>query len=80
MKIRWSQIAVSGLVLLSAVGLRIADPNLLVDLRLKSFDLYQQIRPREYTPVPVRFIDLDDESLDKLGQWPWPRTQVARLV
>ncbi len=80
MKFRWSQVAVSGLVLLSAVGLRIADPDLLVDLRLKSFDLYQQIRPREYIPVPVRFIDLDDESLEKLGQWPWPRTQVARLV
>ena len=46
MKFRWSQIAVSGLVLLSAVGLRIADPDLLVDLLLKSFDIYQQIRPR----------------------------------
>jgi adenylate cyclase len=28
----------------------------------------------------VKIVDIDDESLAKLGQWPWPRTDVARLA
>ena len=28
--------------------------------------------PAPYTDVAVRVIDLDDESLERLGQWPWP--------
>ena len=42
--------------------------------------MFQRLSPRPYTPVPVRFIDLDDESLSRIGQWPWPRTIVAQMV
>ncbi len=80
MRSRWMQIVFAGLVLVVALELRFADPQFLSDLRLKSFDTYQQVLPRKYQPVPVRFIDLDDESLSRVGQWPWPRTQVAALV
>lgn len=58
----------------------LADPDLLQTLRNFSFDQYQQWAPREYRPAPVRVIDIDDESLARLGQWPWPRTQLAKLV
>ncbi|MBI3088354.1 MAG: adenylate/guanylate cyclase domain-containing protein [Candidatus Omnitrophica bacterium] len=67
-------------VLLAALGLRLAGPPALEEAQLKVFDAFQRLQPRAYRPVPVRIIDLDDESLAKLGQWPWPRTQVARLV
>jgi adenylate cyclase len=77
---RWLQLVLSGLIILIAAQLRILDPDILEDLRLRSFDAYQQLRPREYRPVPVRFVDLDDDSLARLGQWPWPRTQVATLI
>jgi adenylate cyclase len=80
MRSRWLQLVLSGLIIVIAVQLRILDPQILEDLRLKSFDLYQQLRPREYQAVPVRFVDLDDESLTRLGQWPWPRTRVASLI
>ena len=30
--------------------------------------------------APIRIVDIDDESLAKIGQWPWPRTIVAELV
>ena len=44
------------------------------------FDRYQTWAPREYREdVPVRVIDIDDESLKRLGQWPWPRTTIAAL-
>ena len=29
---------------------------------------------------PVVLIDIDDESLSRYGQWPWPRNLVAELV
>ena len=51
------------------------------DLRLKSFDTFQNLFPRSALEgEPVVVIDIDDESLNIHGQWPWPRTLVARLV
>ena len=51
------------------------------DLRLKSFDTFQNLFPRSALEGdPVVVIDIDDQSLNTYGQWPWPRTLVARLV
>jgi adenylate cyclase len=52
-------------------------------LRLKTFDYYQQLKPREIPPPqgkPVTIIDLDENSLSEIGQWPWPRDVIARMV
>ena len=49
-------------------------------LRLQLFDQYQRWQPRVYAEVPVRIIDIDEASLARLGQWPWPRTTIARLI
>lgn len=43
------------------------------------FDSYQRAKPRPYTDAAVRVIDIDDETLRRLGQWPWPRTDIADL-
>lgn len=51
--------------------------------RLKVFDYYQQFKPREIPPAdrqPVTIVDLDEQSLETVGQWPWPRTTLAQLV
>jgi adenylate cyclase len=77
---RWRNRALSCLVLLLGLALRIADPGVVRDFQARYFDLLQQIRPRVYTPVPVRVVDIDDASLQKLGQWPWPRTLLAELI
>ncbi len=50
------------------------------EYRMKVFDVYQRLAPRVYEPVPVKYVDLDDESLERIGQWPWPRTYVAQLI
>lgn len=44
------------------------------------FDQFQRWQPRAYEDVGVRIVDIDEESLQRLGQWPWPRTLVADLV
>lgn len=70
-----------GLAALAVVtGLRILDPQPVVQMRLAVFDAYQRIAPRPYESAPVRVVDIDDDSLARLGQWPWPRTLVAAMV
>ena len=78
----WRRIPLSGpwLALLISLGLRWADPTLIAHARLRIFDAFQTLAPRPYQPVPVRIIDIDDETLRRYGQWPWPRTLVARLL
>jgi adenylate cyclase len=60
--------------------LRAADPLPLHELRVRTFDLYQVVKPRQATQRPVVIIDIDEKSLARFGQWPWPRTRVADVV
>ena len=63
------------LILLGAfLFLRNADPYPVEFLRLKVFDIYQWMKPREVTVRPVTIVDLDEDSLAEIGQWPWART------
>ena len=50
-------------------------------LRDLTFDAFQRWSPRPYDSAsPVRVVAIDDESLARLGQWPWPRAKVAELI
>jgi adenylate cyclase len=70
-----------GFALLAAfLALRIWDPGPLESLRLRSFDFYQTLKPREVRIRPVVIVDIDEDSLRAIGQWPWPRTVIAELV
>ena len=44
------------------------------------FDTYQKLKPRDATESAVAVVDIDDESIRRLGQWPWPRTVLASVV
>lgn len=44
------------------------------------FDSYQRAAPRPYEDAHVRVVDIDDETIHRLGQWPWPRSDVAELT
>ena len=44
------------------------------------FDAYQRLSPRPYAEVPVKVVDIDEETVRRFGQWPWPRTDIARLT
>jgi len=68
------------LAVVIGLALLLADPLFLRMLRNGLFDQYQRWHPREYQSVPVRIVDIDEASLERLGQWPWPRTRLAELV
>ena len=38
------------------------------------------LKPRTAAATPVRIVDIDEASLRKVGQWPWPRTTISRLI
>ena len=49
-------------------------------VRELAFDSFQRAFPRPYRNMPVRVVDIDETSLAKIGQWPWPRNEMARLI
>jgi adenylate cyclase len=67
-------------LLIGFAALRVADPAPVEEIRVRTFDAFQRIDPRKKTARPVTIVDIDDKSLEKLGQWPWPRTRIAALV
>ena len=68
------------LIIIAAITIYIQNPIGLQNLRNAVFDQYQRWQPRIYQTNPVRIIDIDDESLQKYGQWPWSRLLVAELL
>lgn len=74
-------LSVLGAVLvLAALALRLWDPYPVEALRLGLLDLFQTADPRQEGEANVVVLDIDEESLRRLGQWPWPRTMLAEMV
>ncbi len=58
----------------------LADLTPINALRLWGFDLAETLRPEAAGPSAVVVVDIDDESLARIGQWPWPRDLLAHAV
>jgi len=77
----WTYAGAVALPALIVVAFGFIAPPLLRDLNNLVFDGYQRVAPRAWDPdAAVRIIDIDDESLARVGQWPWPRSTLAALV
>ena len=63
-----------------ALVLRIIDPGIITELRVRSFDLVERVWPRGDGSARVAIVDIDEKSLAQYGQWPWSRHKVAELV
>ena len=71
-----------GALLLAALVVVSAIPGVpgLTRLRFAWMDVCQQLAPRIHRSDRVVIVTVDERSLDRHGQWPWPRTLLARLV
>lgn len=76
----WRPRWVALLLLVALTALRIVDPAPIDGARVRFFDLYQELQPRHVDQRPVVIVDIDDASLAELGQWPWSRDVMARLI
>src|SRR6266576_4126358 len=78
---RLTYLALVVALIAGAILLRYADPFFVRALRLIAFDHFQRLDPPKYDPeLPIRIVDIDEESLARIGQWPWPRTTLAELL
>ena len=68
-------------ILATILAVRYADPFFVRALRLIAFDTLHRLDPARFDPnLPIRIVDIDEESLAAIGQWPWPRTVLRDLV
>lgn len=67
-------------VLALMIAIRLWDPVPVQVVRSSIFDLYQRISPRQVEELPVTVIDIDEKSLQELGQWPWSRSILSDLL
>ncbi|MBL4720248.1 MAG: CHASE2 domain-containing protein, partial [Alphaproteobacteria bacterium] len=69
------------LLLCAALWVRVEEPRWFQQWQMWVFDGLNTLHPRVYDPgIGVRIVDIDDASLEKIGQWPWPRTKIAELI
>jgi len=71
----WTTIALVFLM----VCMRIADPSLLEQTRLNVFDTLIKTLPEEQSNEIV-LLNIGEESLEELGQFPWPRQYYAQMI
>src|SRR5437879_13643390 len=69
-----------GTLALSLALLLAAGDGPLGGLRLIGFDLVQRVWPRVPDGPVAVIVAIDDESLRRFGQWPWPRDLFAVVV
>ena len=75
------RVLLPALFVVIALLVQYADPAFRARIRVNAFDQLQLFAPNVYQDeLPVRVIAIDDESLGKLGQWPWSRTVLAQLI
>lgn len=78
---RWRPFLLGLMLTGFVIFLQVQDFSGFKQLNEAAFDEFQRIKPRQIDPsVPVMVIDIDEASLGELGQWPWPRTEMAELV
>ena len=70
-------IAFVTLFVLTYIGFK--DPQVKEVIRLKGFDLLLQSEPKEKSQ-DIGIITIDEKSIEKYGQWPWPRHVIADIV
>ncbi|MDY0227789.1 MAG: CHASE2 domain-containing protein [Desulfomicrobium apsheronum] len=68
------------LITLCVIFLGVVRPPLFEHIENKTFDvLFSQTSLRTPSQVPI-LISIDDKALSRLGQWPWPRNVLAKVI
>jgi len=60
------------------IGIRVADPTFVESVRLRYFDTL--IVNSDPTENGIYTVDIDEESIDKYGQWPFGRDVYASII
>jgi len=77
---RWAPVWAPLLLLIAATYLQMVRPALLQELSEAVFDGYLRLKPRQDDRLDALVVDIDEESLRRIGQWPWPRWRIGEMV
>lgn len=79
---RRTGVYVCGIALLCALGVATfaADNGLLSEFENRVLDNFFKFRSTLPTSSDIVLVDIDDQSIEKLGRWPWDRTYHARMI
>jgi len=58
-------------------GIRYSDPWILEAIRMKALDVHQQTQKTKILEDIIT-VEIDNKTMDKNGQWPWPREIMQR--
>ena len=72
-------IGIGLLFLAAAAALRLLDPYPIEVLRLKGLDYYQR-NQEKIQSENIAVVEIDEKSLEKNGQWPWKRDELAAAI
>jgi adenylate cyclase len=67
------------LTLTLLIGVRATDPSFVQSVRLRYFDTLITSKPVVQSKQ-VHVVNIDDASIERLGQFPFPRTQYANII
>lgn len=67
------------ILLFALLALRIDDGWIVETARLKTFDFYQISTARSVSDQ-IAIIEITDDDIENVGQWPWPRDKIAGLL
>ena len=70
----WTALATLTIMVL----IRFWDPSFVESVRLRYFD--QLVIGQPATTIPVHTVNIDEDALDKYGQFPFPRTTSAAII
>ena len=74
-----SRRAICLLLLIATVAAILLNFRPLLSLEYRAFDLLSRFRHRA-SGISVIIVAIDDPSLKKMGDWPWPRSYIADVI
>ena len=77
---KWLPILAGLLVVFLWLLLWLANPRFLAAVSSQTYDMLLKLLAEPRRSSHVVIADIDDKSIAELGQWPWPRFQLSRLV
>jgi adenylate cyclase len=68
----------AAITLLLVLVIRVLDPSFIESVRLRYFD--QLVTSQPVQDIPVNVVNIDEQTLDRFGQFPFPRDIYAKII
>jgi adenylate cyclase len=79
-QIQWTVVAAGMIITLAIAGFYVFKPPYMRLMENKLYDVFLSVTHTKKAPSTVAIVDIDEYSISRFGQWPWPRYRVALLL